>query len=156
MFERLSDPVRQAIVVGIGEAARRGDGRVGSQHLLLGLLTEGATGTAAVALGADLDTVRAALDRLDLIALAGVGVVIDGLPTFELERRARRRPFNSAAKRVLERSLREAVAQNSRELRTEHVLLALLACEPPDPTAALLAELGVDPDVVRARLRPAA
>jgi len=156
MFERFSDPVRHAIVVGTDEAARRGDARVGSQHLLLGLLDEGPAGTAAVALGADLETVRAALDRLDRTALAGVGVLLDELPTFELEPRARRRPFNSAAKRVLERSLREAVAQNSRELRAEHVLLALLACEPPDPTAAVLAELAIDPEVVRARLRPAA
>jgi hypothetical protein len=61
------------------EALRRGDRRVGTEHLLLGLLREPEL---ADALGHDLDETRGALAAMDREALASVGVdpAIDAPP----------------------------------------------------------------------------
>lgn len=167
MFERFAAPLRLAVKAAIDEAGRRGDTRVGTEHLLLGLLGDG-TSTAADALGVDLPTARAALDRLDRHALSGVGVSLEvdvgEVPVTHagsysdalLGSLHGRRWFSSGAKRVLEETLHQAVAAHSREMRTEHLLLALLDRQPPDPAAALLSALGVDSDDVRGRLREAA
>ena len=53
------------------EARRRGDRRVGTEHLILALLKERVL---AQALGCDLQTARDALDAMDHDALAGVGI----------------------------------------------------------------------------------
>jgi len=53
------------------EARRRGDRRVGTEHLVLGLVSEPAM---AEVLGRDLPTARAALDALDHDALVAVGL----------------------------------------------------------------------------------
>lgn len=52
------------------EARRRGDRKVGTEHLILGLLREPVL---AQALGCDLRTARDALDAMDHDALAAVG-----------------------------------------------------------------------------------
>ena len=54
------------------EARRRGDRRIGSDHLLLALLKDDDSVTAR-ALGVDLSTARGALVELDRQALASVG-----------------------------------------------------------------------------------
>ena len=53
------------------EARRRGDRKVGTEHLILGLLREPVL---AQALGCDLQTARDALDAMDHAALAAVGI----------------------------------------------------------------------------------
>jgi len=53
------------------EARRRGDRKVGTEHLILGLLREPVL---AQALGCDLQTARDALDAMDHDALAAVGI----------------------------------------------------------------------------------
>lgn len=42
-----------------------------------------------------------------------------------------------------------------RQLGPEHVLLALIECQPADPATALFASLGLDPVVIRERLSAA-
>ena len=59
------------------EARRRGDHKVGTEHLVLALLMEPPL---AAALGVDLQAARAALEALDRDALAAVGVEIGGTP----------------------------------------------------------------------------
>jgi len=53
------------------EARRRGDRKVGTEHLILALLREPVL---AQALGCDLQTARDALDAMDHDALAAVGI----------------------------------------------------------------------------------
>ena len=53
------------------EARRRGDRKVGTEHLILGLLMEPVV---EQALGCDLQTARDALDAMDQDALAAVGI----------------------------------------------------------------------------------
>jgi ATP-dependent Clp protease ATP-binding subunit ClpA len=73
-------------------------------------------------------------------------------------RRGRRRgllghPLDRAARKVLELSLREAVALGSRQIGTEHLLLGLLRQGLTGPIAAVLADRGVTYADVRQRVR---
>jgi hypothetical protein len=61
-------------------------------------------------------------------------------------------PFTRDAKKILELSLREAIALRHRSIGSEHLLLALLRAGVPGPTGAVLAERGVTYDDVRRRV----
>jgi hypothetical protein len=149
------------------EARRRGDRRVGTEHVVLGLLREPET---AQVLGCDLGAAREALDAMDRDALGAVGIArtLDAPPVPTREpalggRRtslktvmADRLPMTPVAKRVLEQSgkdrrHRRPVDRWSRE----RVLIALLSLAPPDPAATLLDALDVDRAAVGARLTEA-
>jgi hypothetical protein len=60
--------------------------------------------------------------------------------------------MSSAAQAVINRAAKEATRTKARHAWATHMALALLAAEPPDPVAALLAELGIDRAAVRERL----
>jgi hypothetical protein len=134
------------------EARRRGDRKVGTEHLILGLLKEPIL---AHALGCDLQTARDALDAMDHDALAAVGIgaafnappiPIDepikrpSRPTLKAVLRDRL-PMTPAAKRALEESWKE---RRRGHIPPQKVLLTVLELEPPDPSAELIAALGVD------------
>jgi ATP-dependent Clp protease ATP-binding subunit ClpA len=155
MFNRLAAPTRQAVKAAAAEAARRGDRRLGTDHLVLGILQDGTT-AAAQALGVDLTTARSAIDAMDRSALAAVGVDAADAEMHEPPGGGERLFFTSAAKDAMRRTFAEAVRTRSRELQPEHLLLALLAAEPPDSAADLLTALGIDPAAVRQRLNAAA
>ena len=134
------------------EASRRGDRRLGTDHLLLGLLHD-ADSPAARALGVSLAAARAALDALDVAALAavGVGVAVPGEPSPAAAPR-HVRPLTSGARAVIKRAIDEARQARTGRIGTDHFLLALLSRELPDPAAELLHALGADPAAVRERL----
>ena len=152
------------------EARRRGDRRVGTEHLVLGLLREPEI---ARVLGCDLGAAREALDALDRGALVAIGIDralgAPPVPTREPALRgarpslkavlADRLPMTPVAKRVLEESgkdLRHGRSidprQRARGWSRERVLIALLSLAPPDPAAALLDALEVNRDGVSTRL----
>jgi Clp amino terminal domain, pathogenicity island component len=135
------------------EARRRGDRKVGTEHLILGLLREPVL---AQALGCDLQTARDALEAMDHDALAAVGIgaafnappiPIDepikrpSRPTFKAVLRDRL-PMTPAAKAALEKSYKEI--RRGHGTGPQQVLLTVLGLEPPDPAAELIATLGVD------------
>jgi ATP-dependent Clp protease ATP-binding subunit ClpA len=155
MFHRFSRSARAAVRAAVDEAERRGDARIGTEHLLLGLLHE-ADSAAARTMGVDLDSARRALQTMDVDALAAVGVEVDELPAPRPAPSHRHRPFTAAAGAVLRRTLAEAQHRRARRLEPTHLLLALLDCGPRDPATQLLGRLGVDAAVVRARLSDAA
>jgi hypothetical protein len=143
------------------EARRRGDRRVGTEHLILGLLMEP---DLAQALGCDLQTARDALDAMDHDALAAVGIgaafnappiSIDApikrptRPTFKAALRDHL-PLTPAAKTTLEKCYKETRRDNLPY--KQEVLLTVLELEPPDPAAALIAALDVDRATARQRL----
>jgi ATP-dependent Clp protease ATP-binding subunit ClpA len=154
VFNRFSKSARESVRLAVTEAEARGDRRLGSEHLLLGLLHE-PDGVVARALGVGLDQARSALHAMDVEALAAVGVDTAVAPAVP-PRSTGHLSFTSAAKVVMERSLREAIRRKDRRIEPTHLLLALLSCERPDATADLLERLGVDPVDVRARLPRAA
>ena len=143
------------------EARRRGDRKVGTEHLILGLLREPVL---AQALGCDLQTARDALDAMDHDALAavGIGAAFDAppIPIDEpIKRPSRptlkavlrdRLPMTPVAKRALERSHKER--RRGHHIGPQQVLLTVLELDPPDPAAELIAALGVDRAAARQRL----
>ena len=154
MGRRLSEDARKLVLVAAAEEARRrGDRRLGTDHLLLGMLHD-PDAEAARALGLDLDSARAAEDALDRAALAAVGVDAGGLDPMRVVGTGFHRlpPLTSGARAVFKRAIDQARPGGSGRIETRHFLLALLTCERPDPAAELLHELGVDPAVVRERM----
>ena len=87
---------------------------VGTEHLLLGLLTEG-EGVAASALESLGISLEEARDRVEEIVGRGQGAPAGHIP------------FTPRAKKVLEGSLREALQLGHTYIGTEHLLLSLLA-----------------------------
>jgi ATP-dependent Clp protease ATP-binding subunit ClpA len=152
MSERFAKDSRAAVVKwALEEARRRGDRRVGTEHLLLGLLRDAGSG-AARALGSDLVAARAALDTLDRAALASIGLDLGAASPPYLVASRKRPPLTSAARAVLSRAIKEAAYTKARRPTSKHMLLAILTCEQPDPAAELMAKLGIDPAVVRDRM----
>jgi len=146
------------------EARRRGDRRVGTEHLVLSLLREP---DIAEVLGCDLGAAREALDAMDRDALRAVGIdrALDAppVPTREPALGGRRAllkaaltdhlPATPVAKRVLEEAGKDARHRPAKNCWSrERVLIALLSLAPPDPAAALFDALEVNRDEVGTRL----
>lgn len=153
MFGKLLEDARWPVLVWASEEARsRGDRRIGTLDVLLAVLHDSDSG-AAQALGVDLNSARAADAALDRKALAAVGIHARGfgpLPGSEGKRGIL--PLTSGARAVVKRAMQEAHQVKYRRISTTHLLLALLACDAPDPAAELLEELGVDRSAVRERV----
>jgi hypothetical protein len=143
------------------EARRRGDRRVGTDHLLLSLLEDPAI---EVALGVSLPQARRTLDSLDEEALGALGLEAGAAAPPLAMRPVPKKPrirdvmqkdrfrMSPAAKKVLE----DAVKPNRRktQVTAQQVLAQILTLEPPDPAAVLLVALSVDTSEVRSRLDP--
>jgi ATP-dependent Clp protease ATP-binding subunit ClpA len=155
MVTRLSSDVRNIVLTSAAaEARRRGDRRLGTDHLLLGLLHD-TDSAAAQALGIDLDSARAASDDLDRAALAAVGVNVDHLGHSPRPVFARRLlPLTSGAREVLKGTVEQTQKEKTRRIEARHFVFALLDRERPDPAAELLQALNVDRSRVRSRLEP--
>jgi len=134
------------------EARRRGDRRLGTDHLLLGLLHDPVS-AAARALQVDLDAARTSADALDRAAMAAVGIEVDHLGQLNAAAPFRRLPpLTSGARAVLKSTIDTARPSKTGRIETHHFLLALLDRKRPDPAAQLLEALGVDPAATRGRL----
>ena len=141
------------------EARRRGDRRVGTDHILLALLVNPSV---EAELGVNLQEARRALDSLDNEALAAVGVRPDSdapplaMHAVPMKPRIRdvakndRLRMTPAAKKVLE----AASKPNRRKIyvTAEQVLAQILTLQSPDPAVALLRALRVDVSEVRKHL----
>jgi Clp amino terminal domain, pathogenicity island component len=137
-------PARMAVRLGRQEARAMGSEVVGSEHILLGVLRSGDHMAAKVLqdLGVSLDLARTAAQP----------TLVDARPT-ELAGGGGKDGISTYARSVLEQSLREALARGEAFIGPEHLLLALLR-EDVGGAARTLSSLGIDPDVVRARLGP--
>ncbi|MET8183615.1 Clp protease N-terminal domain-containing protein [Streptomyces sp. NPDC005336] len=152
MFEQFGPDAKGVVAAAMEEAQLRGDRRVGTEHLLLGVLHQKAS-PAVEALGVDLDTARQALASLDQAALAAIGIDVQGIERSPVPASRKRTPLSSGARAVFPRAVAEVRQDRRRRITLEDLLLALLACESPDPAAELLNRLGVDRTAVRERLR---
>jgi ATP-dependent Clp protease ATP-binding subunit ClpC len=134
VFERFTERARQVVVLAQDEARRLGHNYLGTEHLLLGLLREeqGLGSRLLQALGVTLDRVRD-----DVRRIIGEG---EAIQTGQI-------PFTPRAKKVLERSLREAKSLKHGYIGTEHILLGLVRVD--DGVAArILRDLGADAETV--------
>jgi len=134
-----------------GEAIRRGERRMGTDHILLALLHEPAS-PAARAIGVTLAEARTAADRLDCEALAAIGVAVDTDAAIASRSAHRFPPLTSGAREVLKRAIDSAEPRRSGHIGGEHVMRALLSRHRPDPAAELMHALGVDSALLADRL----
>src|ERR1700722_8642964 len=108
MFERFTEPSRRVVVLAQEEARMLDHNYIGTEHILLGLIheREGVAARAIVSLGLTLEMAREQVREL-----VGGG---KSAPTGHI-------PFTPPAKKVLELSLREALA-----LKKEYIVLGLV------------------------------
>jgi ATP-dependent Clp protease ATP-binding subunit ClpC len=135
MFERFTDRARRVVVLAQDEARGLNHNYIGTEHLLLGLITEG-EGVAAKALEM-MDIKR------DDVRAAVIDIIGEGEKPVEGHI-----PFTPRAKRVFELSLREALQLGHNYIGTEHLLLGLLK-EGEGVAAQVLTKLGADLGQVR-------
>jgi len=138
MFHRFTDRARRAVHLAQEEARLLRHDYVGTEHLLLGLLYEGAgvASKALESLGISREDVQGQVEE---IIGHGQGS------------RSGHIPFTARAKKVLELSLREALALGHHYIGTEHLLLGLLR-EGEGIAAQVLTRLGADHARVRERV----
>ncbi|SDM73590.1 Clp protease N-terminal domain-containing protein [Allokutzneria albata] len=158
MFGAEKSPFAVAVKAAAEEARLRGDRRIGTEHLLLGLLTAaestGARTPGADVLGVDLAAARAALAELDAAALRAIGLDVGQAP----QARPRKHPavpataLTTSARAAVNQAIKTTSRKDRNTQANTQLLLALLAHKRPDPVADLLDHLGVDRAVSRARI----
>lgn len=133
-FDFFSPDAKKAIQIANREAHGFGQDAIGTEHLLLGLasLSEGNMAEAARRLGLTAEGVRFAIEKY--ASPAGPDTAEIGML-----------PYTPRTKKVFQIAVAEARGANSRTVRAEHLLLALLK-EGEGTAAKVLADLGVDYD----------
>jgi ATP-dependent Clp protease ATP-binding subunit ClpA len=113
MFERFTERARHAVVLAQEEARRLQHNYIGTEHILLGLLSESG-GIACRAL----DRFGISLDgtRDEVRSIIGLG---KAAPSGHI-------PFTPRAKKTLELALREALQLHQNFIGTEHILLGII------------------------------
>jgi ATP-dependent Clp protease ATP-binding subunit ClpA len=146
------EDLRQVLNDASEEASRRGERRLGTDHLLLAVLHDPHS-PVVQSLGASLADARSAADRLDAAALQAIGVSADIDKSRASSRvGGRLPPLTSGAREVLRTTIEAADPRRTGHIGAEHLLRALLLRRRPDPAAELLDALGVDRAAVEARL----
>jgi ATP-dependent Clp protease ATP-binding subunit ClpA len=178
MFGRFTSGARRAVDLAQAEARSMGHAYIGTEHLLLGLLGEehGIAARILRAAGITAAAVRDDVQRLvtdlplsgpDAEALRVIGIDVDvvrarieasfgpgSLERARLGGCARGRPsrggipLSRRSRKVMERSLREALRLGHDYIGTEHILLALLGKD-EGLAAQILADSGVPADDLR-------
>ncbi|KJS17231.1 MAG: Clp protease ClpX [Peptococcaceae bacterium BRH_c4b] len=134
MFGRFTQRAQQVLVLAQDEARRMGYPYVGTEHILLGLIREGAgvAAKALKALGIDSQRVTAMVEQL---VEKGQGASEEVTLT-------------PRGKKVLELSVEEARSMGHKYVGTEHILLGLIR-EGEGIAARVLNELGADQNKLR-------
>jgi ATP-dependent Clp protease ATP-binding subunit ClpC len=137
MYERFTDRARKVMQLAEQEAHRFNHEYIGTEHILLGLVEEGAGVAAAVLknLNVDSHTIRLEVEKIVQTSPGG-------------ERMLRRLPHTPYAKKVFEYSIEEARNLNHNYVGTEHLLLGLLR-ETEGVAARVLMNLGMKLEKVR-------
>lgn len=168
MFEKFHPDAREAIVRSKEEALRLGQPEIGTEHLLVALMTgRGMACDALTAAGVDTADLRARLQHgsasaappLDADALASLGIDLDAVRRAtdaafgpgSLDRVPARRQRGGRSgprmaqshKQAIELALRSAVRLDHRHISSGHLLLGLLD-QPASPAVTVLTDAGVD------------
>jgi len=136
MAKRFTERAQKAILIAQEEAKRFNHDYVGTEHLLLGLVSieDSASYRALSGLGVGYKRVRAEIEKI-----VGVGDAIMLLGEI---------PFTPRAKKVLEFSLEESQNANSDYVGTEHLLLGLIR-EDEGVAMRILERFGLNSDIVK-------
>lgn len=137
-FNGFTEKANKAINLAIEKAETMGHTYIGSEHLLLGILSEG-SGAAAALLSAK----GVSEDRISELLAQKVG---EGIPTSLTPD-----DFTPRSKRILEMSIAAARSLSSGYVGTEHILLAIIE-EGQSYAVAFLKELGVNPQEISSEI----
>ncbi|WP_026788043.1 ATP-dependent Clp protease ATP-binding subunit [Planktothrix rubescens] len=135
MFEYFSDKAIKAVMLAQEEARRLGHNFVGTEQILVGLMSEG-TSVAAKTLKAQGLSLREVQKEVESIIGRGSGF----LPV-EI-------PFTPRAKRIFETAMKEARQMGNNYIGPEHILLGLLQ-DNEGVASKVLENLGVDRSQIR-------
>jgi hypothetical protein len=113
MFERFTGESRHVVVLAQEKARELAHHHIGTEHVLLALLAQ------------ERSEVRAALEGLGVTPEMALAAVVEAVP------RGTTAPsghiaFTPRAKKVLELSLRQALKQEDKDIRPDHLLLGIL------------------------------
>lgn len=113
MFERFTDRARRVMVLAQEESRGLNHSWIGTEHILLALMSEkeGIAARVFTDLGVDLPSLR---EQVTKIVGVGASSSVDHIP------------FTPRSKRVLELSLRESLQLGHNYIGPEHILLGLL------------------------------
>jgi hypothetical protein len=138
VFQRFTDRARGAISSAQEEAHSLGQERVGSDHILLGLLVEneGLAGQVLQDLGVEAPSVRSQIAETDTSADADA---------------QRHLPFTTPARMTIERALRQSLSLGQNFVGTEHLLLGLLLVD-DSRGGQILEGMGLDYERARAEI----
>jgi ATP-dependent Clp protease ATP-binding subunit ClpC len=150
-LEGFGQGARRAMAMAALEARELGSTRLGTEHLLLGLLAH-TEGGAARLLGDSGVTLPAA--RRKAAEASGAVRLEEAIESRAGGRSAPGLVRSARAERAIGRAFRFSHEQRSREVRTEHLLLGVLDVE--GTAGQVLRGLGVDLDALRAALEPPA
>ncbi|MFJ4916386.1 Clp protease N-terminal domain-containing protein [Streptomyces sp. NPDC088726] len=128
-FGRFTARAKNVVMASQNEARAAGNSEIGTEHLVLGLLSEPDALAAAF--------IKAQVVTLDTVRQAATAA----LPAASEEELPELLPYNADARKALELTFREALRLGHNYIGTEHILLALLEHE---DGAGLLTGLGVD------------
>lgn len=139
MWEPFTERARRSIVLAQEEAQRLGDTDLGTEHLLLGIISEGESVAANVLerMGVILPKVREEVETL-----VGKGSPLEVMPEVE---------FTPRAKRVIELAFEEAKRFEHNYIGTEHLLLGILR-DGEGVAFRVLTNLKVSVEVVRGKV----
>ena len=138
------------------EARRRGDRRIGTDHVLLALLEDASI---ELVLGVSRQQARRAIESLDREALSALGIgsgadapplstrPVPTRPTIRAVMNRDRLRMTPAAKRVLESAVKPL--RRKTQVTAQQVLAQILSLQSPDPAAVLLGALDVNTSEVR-------
>ncbi|MGN5630960.1 Clp protease N-terminal domain-containing protein [Streptomyces sp. AC154] len=128
-FGRFTARAKNVVMASQNEARAAGNSEIGTEHLVLGLLSEPEALAAAF--------IKAQVVTLDTVRQAAAAA----LPAASEEELPELLPYNADARKALELTFREALRLGHNYIGTEHILLALLEHE---DGAGLLTGLGID------------
>ncbi len=138
-FGRYTPRARNVVVAAQNAARAANNDRITPAHLVLGLLDD--PGSLA---GRVLATLEAGPDAVRAAATAALPPAAEEMPALV--------PFDAAAKKIVELTIREALRLGHNYVGTEHILLAQLAFE---DGSGLLSDLGLDRSAVEAEVAAA-
>lgn len=139
MFERFSDRGRRVLVLADEEARLLHHVFIGTEHILLALLSEG-EGLACRALETEGLTLASARDEVLRGAESSSDSVASGSP-----------PLTRDTQRVLSLALTEMLMLGDKEVGTEHLLLGLIR-QADNAATEVMVGCGVDPGAVRRKV----
>ena len=137
MYERFTDRARNVMHLANKQALRLHHEYIGTEHILLGLIKEGAGVASVIFRNLDIDSETVRLEVEKILVAGGLG-----------PRKWRKLPQTPRANKVIEYALEEARRLNINYVGTEHVLLGLLR-EKDGVAGQVLAKFGLTTDNVR-------